>query len=330
MSGDNTDKMAYQSILTASKRIAGYVHKTPIQTCSTIDEKVGRNVFFKCENLQKTGAFKARGALNSVLSLKEERDDLPGVVTHSSGNHGQALAWAAKVAGIPCSVVVPNNAPKVKTDAIQGYGAKLVYCEPNPQSRESTCSKVAEETGQIFVPPFDHPNVIAGQGTIGLEFLEQVPSLDAILVPVSGGGMISGIALATKEIKPDIKIYAVEPLGKELEPSLKAEERLWPNPPKYLNTIADGIRFQQVGHLTFPYMCKLLEKEVFTVNDQEISDAMKFSWERMKLVIETASAAGVAAMFTEKMKSLDPNIRNVGVILCGGNVDMDNLPWIKK
>jgi serine racemase len=330
MSGDNSNAMSYQKIVNAGNRIAGYIHKTPIQTCSTIDEKVGRSVFFKCENLQKTGAFKARGALNAVFTLKETNPNVPGVVTHSSGNHGQALAWAAKVAGIPCSVVVPNNAPSVKTAAIQGYGAKLVYCEPNPQSREETCVKIQNETGQIFVPPFDHVDVITGQGTIGLEFLEQVPELDVILVPVSGGGMISGIAIAAKHLRPEIKVFAVEPLGKELEPSLRASERLWPNPSRYVDTIADGIRFQQVGHITFPLMCELLEKEVLTVNDEEITEAMKFSWERMKLVIETASAAGVAAVMSRRMRDLDPAIRNVGVILCGGNVDLDQLPWIKK
>ena len=280
MNSDSSTTMSYQRVLNASKRIAGYVHKTPIQTCSTINDRVGRNVFFKCENFQKTGAFKARGALNAVFSLKEATPNAPGVVTHSSGNHGQALAWAAKTAGLPCSVVVPHNAPDVKTAAIQGYGARLVSCEPTPQSREETCAKVASETGQIIVPPYDHLDVMSGQGTIGLEFLEQVPELDAILVSVSGGGKISGIAIAAKHIKPSVKIYAVEPCGKELEPSLRAKERLWPNPPRYLDTLADAIRFQQVGHLTFPYMCDLLETEVFTVPDAQIIEAMKFSWER--------------------------------------------------
>ncbi|CAG2195534.1 SRR [Mytilus edulis] len=236
-------------IRKAHERLKPYIHHTPVFTSSTFDKLIGRKAFFKAENLQKTGSFKARGALNSVLLLKEKNPALPGVVTHSSGNHGQGLAWAAKTAGVKCCVVIPNNAPKSKADAIKGYGAEL----------RETCARMAKEKGLEIVPPYDHYNVIAGQvliitinlqiiGTLALELMEQVPELDAILVPISGGGMISGIAIAAKSVKDDVK-------GK----------RLWPNPPRFLSTIADGIRLQQLGHLTFPIMLDLVEKEVFTI-----------------------------------------------------------------
>ncbi|XP_048737963.2 serine racemase-like isoform X2 [Ostrea edulis] len=310
MNMNNCIKIALSDIRKAHEKITPHIHFTPYFRSSTLDLRVGRNVFFKAENLQKTGSFKARGALNAVLSLKASNPDVHGVVTHSSGNHGQALAWAAKTAGVKCSVVVPNNSPKIKSDAILGYGAELVFCEPTPADRQATCDRVSKERNFTIVPPYDHYDVIAGQGTIAVEFLKQVPDLDAILVPVSGGGMTSGIAIAAKAIKPDIK-----------------GERLWPNPPRFLNTIADGIRLQQLGDLTWPIILELVEKDVFSVKDDDIVKAMRFVFERMKLVIEPASGAGVAAVMSERLASMDPGLRNIGVILCGGNVDIDHLPW---
>lgn len=320
-------KIALSDIKKAHERISPYIHFTPYFTSSTLDSIVGRKVFFKAENLQKTGSFKARGALNAVISLKSSNPDVRGVVTHSSGNHGQALAWAAKTANIKCSVVVPNNSPKIKSQAIEGYGAELVFCEPTPADRQGTCERVAKERGYTIIPPYDHNDVIGGQGTIAVEFLKQVPDLDAILVPVSGGGMTSGIAIAAKTIKPDIKVFMVEVEGKMCEECLRAGERLWPNPPRFLNTIADGIRLQQLGELTWPIILELVEKEVFSVKDEDIVKAMKFVFERMKLVIEPASGAGVAAVMSERLAAMDPTLRNVGVILCGGNVDINHLPW---
>ncbi|XP_055957575.1 serine racemase isoform X2 [Patella vulgata] len=211
--------------------------------------------------------------------------------------------------------------------AIKEYGAELIQCGPLPTDRMAACEKVAREKNYEIIPPFDHNDVIAGQGTIAVEFLEQVPDLDAILVPISGGGMLSGIAIAAKHIKPGIKVFAVEPEGKILEKCLTSGERLWPNPPQYLDTIADGIRLQQVGHLTWPILLELVEKEVFTVNNEEIKAAMKFVFQRLKLVVEAASGAGVAAVFSDRFKTLDSSIKNIGVILCGGNVDIDHLPW---
>ncbi|XP_064626297.1 serine racemase-like [Lineus longissimus] len=318
---------SFHDVLQAQKRILSFVHRTPVFTSATVDKLTGRKVFFKAEHLQKTGAFKARGAINAILSLKEKNPKVPGVVTHSSGNHGMAVAWAAQITGMNAVVVVPNNTPAIKAKAIEDYGAELVYCEPSPQSRIETCKALSEKRNLTIIPPYDHYDVIAGQGTIAMELMEQVPELDAILVPISGGGMTSGIAIAAKYMKPSIKVFAVEPKGKDLEKCLCAGERLWPNPPRFVNTIAEGIRTQQVGMLTFPILKELVEKEVFTVTDDEMIQTMKFAMQRMKFVIEASSAAGVAAVISEKMKEMDPAIKNIGVILCGGNVDLDNLPW---
>lgn len=319
--------MTLNDIVKAHSRIKNHTHKTHVFTNTTFDKKYGRSFYFKAENLQKTGSFKARGALNAVTMLIESGNQVPGVVTHSSGNHGQALAWAAKMRGLKCVVISPNNSPAVKLEAIQSYGAEVVMCEPTPTARQETCDKVAEEKGFHYIPPYDHYDVIAGQGTIALEFLEQVPELDAILVPTSGGGMIAGIAIAAKSVKPDIKVFLVEPLGKDVERSLTAGERLWPNPPRFLNTIADGIRLQQLGHVTWPIILELIEKQVFSLTNEEIMQGMKFCFERMKLVIEAASGAGVAAAMSDKMRKMDNSIQHVGVILCGGNTDIDHLPW---
>ncbi|KAJ8312418.1 hypothetical protein KUTeg_009791 [Tegillarca granosa] len=245
-------RVTVADIYRAHERILPYIHKTPVFTNATYDKKIGRNAFFKAENLQKTGAFKVRGALNATLSLKEKNPDVKGVM-----------------------------------DAIRGYGSDLVLCEPTPDARQAACDKVAKERGYHFVPPYDHHDVIAGQGTIAVEFLEQVPDLDAILVPVSGGGMTSGIAIAAKAIKPEIKVFMVEPEGKNAEESLRAGERLWPNPPRFINTIADAIRLQQLGHVTWPILLELAEKDVFSVKDEEIIEGMKFAFQRMKGNFET-------------------------------------------
>ncbi|KAL3857714.1 hypothetical protein ACJMK2_012356 [Sinanodonta woodiana] len=321
--------VSVSDIMRSYHRISESIHQTPVFTSAFFDTQMGRGrkFFFKAENMQKTGSFKARGALNAVKCLKESSPGVEGVITHSSGNHGQALAWAAQLCGMKCCVVVPNNASDVKKSAIEAYGADLVICEPTPADRENTCNRVAKERNLSIVPPYDHYDVIAGQGTIAVEFLQQVPDLDAILVPVSGGGMTSGIAIAAKTMKPEIKVFMVEPEGKMAEKCLKAGERLWPNPPRFLNTIADGIRLQQLGHLTWPIILQLVEKEVFSVSDKSIIEGMKFSFEKMKLVIEASSGAAVAAAMSEKMKSMDEGIKNVGVILCGGNVDINHLPW---
>lgn len=311
-------------IRAAATRIAGTVHKTQVLTCSTLDKMAGKQLFFKCEIFQKTGSFKARGALNAIRSCVERGEQVARVVTHSSGNHGQAVAWAAAECELPCTVVVPEGTPTVKCQAIRGYGAELVFCTPTPTGRKEAADRIAAETGGVIIHPYDNEDVIAGQGTIGLELLEQVPDLDCILVPISGGGMTSGIALAASHIRPQCRIVAVEPVGKELAKSLASRERLWENPPQFLDTIAEGIKTQQVGHVTFPLLCDLV-KDVVTVTDHQMAEGCRILAERMKVVVEAASGAAMAAALTEQVSSLPGS--KVGIILCGGNLDMEALPW---
>lgn len=316
-------------VRAAYRRIKGFIHRTPVFTSEALDSLAGRKLYFKTENLQKTGSFKVRGACNAVFLEKERNPDCPGIVTHSSGNHGQAIAYAASCANLPCSVVVPKGTPKVKCSAIKSYGAELIYCDPTFASRKEKCDEVAEETGRIVIHPFDNYDVIAGQGTMAMELLEEIPDLDAILVPVSGGGMISGIAIAARQTKYNCRVYAIEPEGKELQKNLESKERLWPDPPQFLETIADSIRIEQLGFLTFPIVCDLVEQTVCSINDDQMIEGMKLSFERLKLVVEAASGAAVYAG-VHSLKDVDPPLEKVGVILCGGNVDLDHLPWITR
>nr|WBB44918.1 serine racemase [Chrysogorgia stellata] len=322
-----TARFGLEEVRAALHRIRPFVHKTPVFSSSSLDSLAGRTLHFKAECLQKTGSFKARGATNAVQILKKERPEVGGVVTHSSGNHGQAVAYAATAAELPCTVVVPKGSSSAKIDAIKSYGAQIVFCEPNPTSRVETCARVAREESYDIIHPFDDYRVMAGQATIGYEFLEQVPQLDAILVPISGGGMISGIAVAAKAIRPECRVFAVEPTGKDLAPSLKSRQRLWPDPPRYLTTVADALRHQQPGHLTFPIMCDTIDPTVFTITDEQMIDGIKIAMQRLKLVLEPASGAAVAAALSDQMKELDPCLRHIGVILCGGNIDVNRLPW---
>ncbi|XP_071485603.1 serine racemase-like [Diadema antillarum] len=323
----NCNEMSLEHVIRAARRIGAHIHKTPIFTSGTVDKITGRHVYFKAENMQKTGSFKIRGALNAVMCLKESDNATQGVVTHSTGNHGQALACAAQLAAMPCSVVIPRGLPSVKVEAIRGYGAEVVFCEATQQSRKETCARVAEERGLLHVPAYDHYDVMAGQGTIGLEICEQVPDLDAVFVMTSGGGLIAGIATAVKGLKPDVKVFAVEVEGKDLQRCLEAGERLWPNPPQTLKTVADATPTQQIGQLPWPIVRDLVEKRVFTVSDEEIIAAMKFTWTRLKTVVEAAGAAPMAAILSKQLQTLDPSIQRICVVLCGGNVDVDNLPW---
>ncbi|XP_052074734.1 probable serine racemase [Mytilus californianus] len=314
-------------IYKAHERIKPFVHRTPIITNSTFNNLIGKEAFFKCENLQKTGSFKARGALNTILKLKESNPNLKGVVAYSSGNHGLATAWASRLAEVKCSVVISKTTSEFKATAIQGYGAEVVTCEYDPISRIEACEKIAAKEGYEIIHTSDHDDVIHGQGTIAVELLQEVPDLDAILVSASGGGMISGIAIAAKSINKNIKIFMVEPKGKMAEKSLRSGKRWWPNPPQFIDTIADGLMSQQLGILTFPIICRLVEKEVFTVENEDMIKGMVFSFRYMKMVIEAAAGATVAAAMSEKLKQMDPSIKKIGVILCGGNVDMLKLPW---
>ncbi|XP_060590782.1 probable serine racemase isoform X2 [Ruditapes philippinarum] len=325
----DTFPVTIKDIIDAHNRIRPHIHRTPVLTSETFDREygAGKKFYFKAENLQKTGSFKVRGALNAIFKLEGSKDQIKGVTADSSGNHGLALAWVAKMRGLKCTIVTPKDTPVVKIRAIKSYGADVILCEPTLTSREETSKRFAEENNYEIIPSADHYDIIAGQGSIALEFLEDVPNLDAILIPASKGGMTAGIAIAAKAIKPSIKIFVVEPDGKELEKCLRAGTRLWPNPPCFVNTLAEGIKIQQLGHLTWPIILGLAEKEVFTATNDDIIKGMKFVFERMKVVIEGASGAAIAAAMSTRLREMSSDLENVGVILCGGNVDLDNLPW---
>lgn len=310
----------------AFDRISNFIEYTPVVTCSSFDNTYERNFHFKLENLQNTGSFKARGALNAVLCAKERDPNLQGVITHSSGNHGQALSWAASEVGVECCVVLPKDTPKSQIDAIKGYGAEIVMCEPTQQSREETCKEHAKCLNYRYISASDDYDVIAGQGTIALELLQQVKSLDAILVNGYEGGMAAGICLYAKAVKPDIKVHLVEPESNVLEKCLKEGKRK--NPTKYMETKADSLCLQHLGDKTWPILLQLAEKQVFTVDNEEIIEGMKYVFQRMKFVIDKAAGATVSAAMSQRFQNLDPNIKNIGVIICGGNADIDNLPWL--
>lgn len=309
------------AIRAAGERIAPYAHRTPVATCATLDRLAGRALFFKCEHLQKAGAFKFRGACNAVMKLSAEVASR-GVVTHSSGNHAGALSLAAKLRGIPAHVVMPRNASPVKRRAVEEYGGKVFESEPTQQSRESVAAAVLAETSGTLIPPYDHADVIAGQGTVALEFLQQTPNLDAIVTPVGGGGMLAGVALAVRELRQTLRVFAAEPAGADDAARSKvAGQRLLQTAP---NTIADGL-LTSLGELTWPVIRDVVE-DIFTVSDEEIIAAMRLAWERAKLLIEPSSAVPLAAVLSERFRHVS-GIERVGVVLSGGNVNLDDLPW---
>ncbi len=308
-----TTEPTLNDIRQASARIRPHAHWTPVIRCRTLDEMTGVSLFFKCENLQKVGAFKFRGSCNAVLSLSEEEASR-GVATHSSGNHAQALALAARMRGIHATIVMPSNAPEVKRAAVAGYGGEIVLCEPNLQAREETLAAVVGNNGAVVIHPYNNYAVIAGQGTASLELLEEVPALDAILVPVGGGGLLSGTLIAGKGISPGIKIFAVEPEGADdAYRSWKAGEIIPMVGPK---TVADGL-LTSLGDKTFPIIKRLVD-EIVTVSDESILKAMKLIWERAKLVVEPSGAVPLAALLDGKLNLAG---KKAGVILSGGNVD---------
>jgi threonine dehydratase len=310
------------AIKTAQEIVSRYGHRTPVLTNKSVDHKTGASVFFKCENFQKVGAFKFRGASNTVFSLDEE-EALKGVATHSSGNHAQALALSAKLRGIPAYVVMPENAPKVKIKAVKGYGADITFCESTLQARETTLDSVVQKTGATFVHPYDDSRIIAGQGTAALEFLEDYPELDILIAPVGGGGLLSGTAIVAKSLKPEIIVMGAEPANADdAYQSFKSGTLV---PSKNPDTIADGLR-TSLGKLPFPIISKYVD-DIVTVSEESIVEAMRFIWERMNIIIEASSAVPVAAAFGQK---LDLQGKNVGIILSGGNVDLERLPWDKK
>ncbi len=307
-------------MLIAHERVKPYIHRTPVLTSRFIDDLMGASLFFKCENLQKAGAFKARGASNAVFGLTDEQA-AKGVATHSSGNHGTCLSYAAGRRGIPCTVVMPRTAPQAKKDAVKGYGGRVVECEPSTTSREAVFAEVVAETGAEFVHPYNDPRVIAGQGTCSKELIEQVEGLDSVIAPIGGGGMVSGTCLTLSNLGPQVKIYAAEPeQADDAYRSFKAGHIIADDAPE---TVADGLKVP-LKDLTWHFVQNHVA-DIFTASEDEIIEAMKLIWKRMKIVIEPSSAVPLACIL--KNKDIFAGKR-VGVIITGGNVDLDKLPWM--
>lgn len=306
-------------LLIAHERIKPYIHRTPVLTSSYINDLVGAELFFKCENFQKAGAFKSRGASNAVFDLSDAQAAM-GVATHSSGNHGTCLAYAAGRRGIACTVVMPRTAPQAKKDAVKGYGGMVIECEPSTTSREAVFAEVVAKSGAEFVHPYNDPRVIAGQGTCSKELIEQVAGLDAVVAPIGGGGMVSGTCLSLSNLAPKIKIYAAEPKqADDAYRSFKAGHIIADDAPR---TIADGLKVP-LKELTWHFVSKHVA-EIFTASEQEIIDAMMLIWKRMKIVVEPSSAVPLAAILKNKKHFVG---QRIGVIVTGGNVDLEKLPW---
>jgi len=310
---------AIDDIRKAAQRIKIHAHKTPVFHSRYFSELCGGEVWFKCENFQRVGAFKFRGACNAVFRLSD-KEAKRGVATHSSGNHAQALSLAARLRGIPAYIVMPKNAPEVKKRAVKGYGAKITWCEPTLDAREATLLKVIERTGACFIHPYNHPDIIAGQGTAALEFLDEIPDLDLILAPVGGGGLLSGTAIAAKSLKPDISVIGCEPeMADDAYRSFKSGTLIKIN---QTDTIADGLR-TSLGELTFKAILQHVD-DIVTVPEQSIIRDMRTYWERMNMIIEASCAVPVSAIVDGKV---DLKGKKAGVVITGGNVDLDRLPW---
>jgi len=308
-----------KDIRDAATRIKPFIHRTPILTCSALDKIAGTQLFFKCENFQKVGAFKIRGATNAVQSLSEETA-AHGVATHSSGNHAAALAQAALNRNISAHIVMPENAPQVKKNAVAGYGASITFCDSTLTARESTLAEVVEQTGATFIPPYNDYRIITGQATAASELIEDCPDLDIILAPVGGGGLICGTALAAHYLSPMTKIVGAEPSKADDAFQSFQQGKLIPsNDP---DTIADGL-LTSLGDLTFPILLEHVDKMI-TTSEESISAGMRLIWERMKIVIEPSSAVPLAALLENQ---IDVEGKRVGIILSGGNVDLDALPF---
>ena len=307
------------SIRAAHERIRSHIRRTPVLTSERLDDASGAQLLFKCENFQKIGAFKARGATNAVFAL-DDATAKRGVATHSSGNHGAALARAAKLRGIPAHIVMPSNSTKVKVRAVESYGASVVFCEPNQTAREAACADAIAKTGATLIHSFENEDVMAGQGTATIELLEDV-GVDVVMCPVGGGGLLAGTAVAAKSTKPKIKVVAAEPANADdAAQSFRTGKRIVTEKEF---TIADGLR-TNVGEATFPIIQRYVD-DVVTVSEEAIVSAMRTIWETMKIVIEPSAAVPYAAIVESKI-----NIggKRVGIILTGGNVDLDALPWI--
>ncbi len=309
----------FHNIQEAHERIKPFIHRTPILSSQSINDILGIDLYLKCENFQKVGAFKFRGATNAVQSLNNE-DVEKGVATHSSGNHAAALSLAAKQVGVPAYIVMPENAPEIKKKAVEGYGANITFCKPTLQAREETLARVQKETGATFIHPYDNYHVVCGQGTAAKELLEDISGLDIVIAPIGGGGLMSGTAISVKALNPGVKIYGAEPLNADDAYRSFKEKKLIPAGPP--NTIADGL-LTSLSPMTFQIISENLN-DILTAKEETIVEAMRMIWERMKIIIEPSSAVPLAAIIENKELFIG---KKVGVIVSGGNVDLGNLPF---
>ncbi len=311
--------VTYNDIEKAHQRISDHIHNTPILTSDSLDNELGSNLFFKCENFQKTGSFKIRGATNSILQLNDT-EIKNGIITTSSGNHGAAVAFIANKIGTSSKIIMPNNTPKNKIENVQRYGGEIFYCEPNIKSREDTLEKMIQKSGGSIIHPYNDEKIIAGQGTAAKELIEKVPDLDAIICPVSGGGLLSGTLLAAKNLKPGIKVFGAEPENADDTYRSILNNKIMSN--ETTDTIADGLR-AQVGTVTFPIIKENVDK-ILLVSEEMIISSMYMIWQRLKIIIEPSCSIVLAALMLNSNKFLN---KKVGLILTGGNYDLKQIPW---
>lgn len=309
----------YEDIEKAADRIEGFAHKTPVLQSSYFNQLTGANLYFKCENFQKVGAFKFRGAFNAISKLSE-KEGKKGIITHSSGNHAQAVALASKLRGYKATIVMPENAPKVKANAVRDYGAEIIFCKNTIESRQETTNQIISETGATFIHPYNNTDIIAGQGTCAKELIEEIPDLDFIIAPVGGGGLISGTAISAKSINPKMLVIGSEP---ELaDDAYRSFQKGSIQPVLRTDTIADGLR-TSLGSLTFQIIQEKLD-EIITVSEESIIRDLRRVWERMKIIIEPSGIVPLSALLDG---NLNVSGKKVGIIVTGGNVDVENLPW---
>ena len=311
--------VTYNDIEKAHQRISDHIHNTPILTSESLDNELGSNLFFKCENFQKTGSFKIRGATNSILQLNDT-EIKNGIITTSSGNHGAAVAFIANKIGTSSKIIMPNNTPKNKIENVQRYGGEIFYCEPNIKSREDTLERMIQKSGGSIIHPYNDEKIIAGQGTAAKELIEKVPDLDAIICPVSGGGLLSGTLLAAKNLKPGIKVFGAEPENADDTYRSILNNKIMSN--ETTDTIADGLR-AQVGTVTFPIIKENVDK-ILLVSEEMIISSMYMIWQRLKIIIEPSCSIVLAALMLNSNRFLN---KKVGLILTGGNYDLKQIPW---
>jgi len=309
-----------ENIKQAAQRIKPFTHKTPVLTCQTLNRMVGAELFFKCENFQKVGAFKFRGATNAVFSLTAE-EAARGVCTHSSGNHAQALALAATNRGIKSYIIMPKNAPQVKIEGVKGYGGEVILCEPTLQAREDTTADIQKKTEALFIHPYDDVRIITGQATAALELHEEISNLNSVMTPVGGGGLLSGTALATHYLSPEAEVIAAEP--EEADDAYRSFKSGTFVPSENPTTIADGL-LTSTGAITFPIIQEFVN-DIMTVSEVNIIKAMRLTWERMKIIIEPSGAVPLGVILEDPSKFKG---KRIGIIISGGNVDLETLPWM--